>query len=228
MKTNFNIDDLRAISLFKMLTEEQLRALYNDSNIFYAPKHSIIYEYGDAISHVYIVVKGTVKLASKTESNKVLVKYLVYQNEIFGENVFSSNNNRLEFADPLSDALILKIGITTFKNIIGLNGEFMSSIAKIIIGRIKDLDERMESFVFLKAKERIINFVKKTANLHGITIGMNEILVNHGMSHREIAYLTDTSRQTVARILNELKEANIIHFSDRKPNKILIRQFASL
>ena len=64
--------------------------------------------------------------------------------------------------------------------------------------------------------------------MHGITIGLNEILINHGMSHKEIAFLTDTSRQTVARILNELKETNIIHFSDRKPNKILIRELAML
>ena len=43
------------------------------------------------------------------------------------------------------------------------------------------------------------------------------------MSHKEIAYLTDTSRQTVARILNELKKENFIHYGSRKSSKILIR-----
>ncbi len=59
--------------------------------------------------------------------------------------------------------------------------------------------------------------------MRGIKIGLEEILINHGMSHKEIAYLTDTSRQTVARVLGELKRENLIHFSVRKPNKILIR-----
>jgi len=97
-----------------------------------------------------------------------------------------------------------------------------------IITRLQMLEERMHSFVFKKAKVRIANFIKKTGDLKGIRIGVDECLINHGMSHKEIAYLTDTSRQTVARVLGDLKKANIIHFSARKPNKILIRDMAAL
>ena len=82
----------------------------------------------------------------------------------------------------------------------------------------------MQNFVFMKAKTRIVDFIRKTGNRKGIKIGVDEILINHGMSHKDIAYLTDTSRQTVARVLGELKKENLIHFSARKPSKILIRQ----
>jgi len=57
---------------------------------------------------------------------------------------------------------------------------------------------------------------------------MDEILINHKLSHREIANITDTSRQTVARVLSELKKQDLIHFSARKPHKILIRNIANL
>ncbi|MBK8349425.1 MAG: helix-turn-helix domain-containing protein [Saprospiraceae bacterium] len=39
------------------------------------------------------------------------------------------------------------------------------------------------------------------------------------MSHKEIAYPTDTSRQTVARIMNELKKKNCIHYGSNKAVK---------
>jgi CRP-like cAMP-binding protein len=168
------------------------------------------------------------KLAAQTEANKILVKYLIYKNELFGENIFSAINQRSEFAEALTDCQLLQVEVNAFRQLVNSNGDLMAILAQIIIRRIKELEERMQSFVFLKAKERITAFIKRTASFHGIAIGINEILINHGMSHKEVAYLTDTSRQTVARILNELKEANIIYFSDRKPNKILIREMAAL
>ena len=48
------------------------------------------------------------------------------------------------------------------------------------------------------------------------------------MSHKEIAHLTDTSRQTVARVLGELKREKLIHFSDRRPNKTLLKNGLSI
>jgi CRP/FNR family cyclic AMP-dependent transcriptional regulator len=108
------------------------------------------------------------------------------------------------------------------------NGNFANDIMGVILLRLQLLEERMQSFVFKKAKIRIMDFIKKTGELRGIKIGIQEILINHGMSHKEIAYLTDTSRQTVARVLGELKKDDLIHFSARKPNKILIRNMMSL
>ena len=66
------------------------------------------------------------------------------------------------------------------------------------------------------------------ASTKGIKIGFDEILIHHGLSHKEIANITDTSRQTVARVLSELKKLDVIHFSARKPHKILIRDIAYL
>jgi CRP-like cAMP-binding protein len=45
------------------------------------------------------------------------------------------------------------------------------------------------------------------------------------LTHKDIAALTGTSRQTVTTILNELKDKNLINF-DRK--KILIRDLTAL
>lgn len=226
--TTITPEMIRPIPLFTNLNPGQVDEMLKSSSLMNVPKHKKVYQYNDGITHVYLVLKGSVKLAAQTEGNKVLVKYIVYKNEIFGENIFTSSTHRLEFAEALTDSTVLKIDVRFFKKLVATHGELMATLANIIIGRIQDLEARMQAFVFLKAKERITGFIKKTASMHGITIGLNEILINHGMSHKEIAFLTDTSRQTVARILNELKESNIIHFSDRKPNKILIRQLAML
>ncbi|MBK6786041.1 MAG: winged helix-turn-helix domain-containing protein [Saprospiraceae bacterium] len=90
------------------------------------------------------------------------------------------------------------------------------------------MEERLQNFVFMKAKERIVHFLFSSALKKGINIGMDEKLINQGISHKDIAYLTDTSRQTVARVLNELKRDNIIHYGGGKSCKILVRDMYTL
>ena len=93
---------------------------------------------------------------------------------------------------------------------------------------MSELEDRMSNFVFKKAQSRIVDFIKHLAQTKGMKIGLDEILINHGLSHKEIANITDTSRQTVARVLGDLKRQNIIHFSARKPHKILVRDVMNL
>lgn len=60
--------------------------------------------------------------------------------------------------------------------------------------------------------------------MEGKKVGQ-ETMIPTTLTHKDIASLTGTSRQTVTTILNELKEKNLINF-DRK--KILIRDLDKL
>ena len=93
----------------------------------------------------------------------------------------------------------------------------------IVVTKLQNIEDRLQNFVFRKAKERIVDFIYRSGLRKGIKIGANECLIDHAMSHKEIAWMTDTSRQTVARILNELKKEDYIHYGSRKSSKILIR-----
>ena len=58
----------------------------------------------------------------------------------------------------------------------------------------------------------------------GKKVGYETLIPSH-LTHKDIAALTGTSRQTVTTILNELREKNIINFDRRK---ILIRDMELL
>lgn len=219
---------LKQIELLSSLTEKQLDLLANKAIYQRVKKDVILYEKGDKSRFVYLVDKGSIKLGITASCGKILIKDIVYDHSIFGENIFTERNARQAFAKTMTDSSVFKIPIEDFKNIVAENGVFAGSITSIIISRLQLLEQRMQNFVFKKAKSRITDFIRKTGEQRGIKIGIDECLINHGMSHKEIAYLTDTSRQTVARVLGELKKSNLIHFSPRKPSKILIRNLLAL
>lgn len=223
MKRNITINDLDQISFFKTLSALQIEQLSRSSEVRSFDKNEIIYHDNDEIKNVYIILDGAVKLGMNASNGKTLIKNIVYQGEIFGENIFTHATHRKEFAEVFRNVELLKIPSHVFKNLVASNHQLAQNITKIIIERLQNLEERLQSFVFKKAKTRIMDFIKKTAQLKGVKIGFEEVFIHHGMSHKEIAYLTDTSRQTVARVLGELKNDNLIHFSPRKPSKILVR-----
>jgi len=219
---------LKQFELLASLSESELNMLSNVAIFKRVLKGEYLYHENDKIQYIYLLEKGSVKLGSNTGEEKLLIKDIVHEQSMFGENVFIDNETRLEFAEVLNDAKAFLIPVDFFKNLVQTNGDFAKRVLDLIVKRLQHLEERVQSFVFKSAKDRIFDFIIKTGKNRGIKIGLDECLINHGMSHSEIAFLTDTSRQTVARVLGELKRANLIHFSPRKPNKILIRNLGSV
>lgn len=229
MEHNLSISVLRAFPIFNHCSDKELHWLKDQLTIKNYFKGECIYTEGDDGQHVYFISYGSVKLGMTSSCGKILIKDIVHTNDVFGENIFTSISTRKEFAE------VMKAKVTVYilkkenlQKLLLNNQEFANDLINLVVERLNGLEKRMENFIFKKAKARIVDFIVRTGKARGIRIGLDELLINHGMSHKEIAFLTDTSRQTVARVLGELKKDEFIHFSSRKPSKILIRDIMSL
>jgi CRP/FNR family transcriptional regulator, cyclic AMP receptor protein len=218
----------KEMAVFKSLKTDQIELLSDVAISDKIGKNKYIYSVDSPIDYVYVVYKGSIKLGMFATNGHTLVKDIVYDGELFCENIFTPELKSTEFAETLTDTHVFKIPVADFKVLLFNNPVFAQSVMNNIVIKLQKLEVRLQNFVFKKAKERIVNFIYRMAQRKGIKIGIDEWLVDHGMSHREISYLTDTSRQTVARILNELKKENLIHFSSRKSGKILVRSIDAL
>ena len=97
-------------------------------------------------------------------------------------------------------------------------------IFKILGWRLRKMERRIESLVFKDARTRIVEFLREMAEEKGQKVGFEMMIKNH-LTHKDIASLTGTSRQTVTTVMNELRDENIINFDRRR---ILIRDMAKL
>ncbi len=86
------------------------------------------------------------------------------------------------------------------------------------------MERKIESLVFKDARTRIIEFLRDTAMEKGQKVGFETMIKSH-LTHKDIASLTGTSRQTVTTVMNELREKNLINFDRRR---ILIRDMEKL
>jgi len=116
------------------------------------------------------------------------------------------------------------MGIEDMRELMKENKPLNLKIFKLIGLRIRKLERKIESLVFKDARTRIVEFLKEMAMEKGKKVGF-EVMFKNYLTHKDIASLTGTSRQTVTTVLNELKENNIINFDRRR---FLIRDLDKL
>jgi CRP-like cAMP-binding protein len=123
-----------------------------------------------------------------------------------------------------AEASFYKIRVDDFRKLMDQSPQLTMSIISMIGLKLRQTESQLESLIFKDARGRIIDFIRRNAEVNGRRIGF-ETLLKHSLTQQDIANYTGTSRQTVTAVLNDLKKNNMIHFTR---NSILIRDMMAL
>lgn len=213
-----------SVNLYNILCPHKVKKMGDKHEFIRYKKDQFIYMPDDTASHIYLIVDGRVKIGHYLEDGKEVVSSILTVGEIFGELALAGEDIRRDFSQAMSETVICPLTIHELRDLMYDNKELSFKILKLIGLRLMKLERKLELLVFKDARTRIIEFLKDTAAWKGKKVGF-ETMIPTKLTHKDIAALTGTSRQTVTTVLNELKERNLINF-DRK--KILIRDLAQL
>ncbi|HEY9045154.1 MAG TPA: Crp/Fnr family transcriptional regulator [Ohtaekwangia sp.] len=213
-----------SVNLYNILCPHKVKKMGDKHEFIRYKKDQFIYVPEDAASNIYLIVDGRIKIGHYLDDGKEVVSSILTTGEIFGELALAGEDRRRDFAQAMCDAVICPLTILELKELMFENRELSLKILKLIGLRLMKLERKLELLVFKDARTRVIEFLKDTAAWKGRKVGF-ETMIPTKLTHKDIAALTGTSRQTVTTILNELKDQNLINF-DRK--KILIRDLDNL
>lgn len=213
------------VDLFEILCPTKTPSLEDRHNPNLYKKDDYIYFPEDRSINIYMIAEGRVKIGSYLDDGKEIVKQILGKGEIFGELALAGEDKRSDFAQALDDnTRVCPMTIDDLQNLMKDNQVLSLKIFKILGFRLRKMERRIESLVFKDARTRIVEFLKDMAEERGQKVGFEMMIKNH-LTHKDIASLTGTSRQTVTTVLNELREENIINFDRRR---ILIRDMEKL
>ncbi|MEN7550367.1 Crp/Fnr family transcriptional regulator [Rapidithrix thailandica] len=213
------------VDLYKLLCPHKLKDFKEEHKFYHLKKNEFVYFQNDPSNCIYMIAKGRVKIGSYSEEGNEIVKAILSEGELFGELALMGEERRMDFAQAMDpETTVCPMNVEQMQELIRNHKTLSFKLFKLMGLRIKKLERRVESLVFKDSRTRIIELLREMALEKGQKIGF-EIMIKNHLTHKDIAQLTGTSRQTVTTILNELKEANLIYF-DRK--KILIRDLEKL
>ncbi len=226
MSVSANFDQLDNFNLMDFFDPEKMSISnlghYIESKKF--QRGEFLYHPEDKAEYLFLVKKGRVKISVFSAEGKKIIKSILQADEIFGELALVGELNRREFVQAMEAIEVYVIPLHVAKTLMQQHQNFSHQITQLIGKNLLRIQRRLESLVFKDARSRIIQFLTDLANEKGRRVGY-ETLVPKFFTHQEIANLTDTSRQTVTTILNELRGNNLIYF-DRK--RLLVRNLEQL
>jgi CRP/FNR family cyclic AMP-dependent transcriptional regulator len=214
-----------SVNLYDVLCPHKVKSMAERHTFNYFKRDQFIYFPDEPAQYIYMVADGRVRIGRYLDDGKEIVTAILGMGEIFGELALAGEEKRTDFAQAMDDkTTVCPLSIDELKQLMYGNQELSFKMLKLVGLRLMKLERKLELLVFKDARTRIIEFIKDSATWKGKKVGY-ETLVPTKLTHKDIAALTGTSRQTVTTVLNELKEKNLINF-DRK--KILVRDLANL
>lgn len=212
-------------AIFATLTPEESARLASVAKERTYRKQEFIYRDGDDAAHVFIVVKGEVKIGYAGADGREIIRSVVRPHAVFGQTALSGMSKRDGFSQCLSnDTVVLQLPVAVVQQLMRQNFGLCQLLLQNLGQQLQTAQNRLTSVVMNDARTRIVEFLKDTVKTSGQKVGF-EYLIRHCLTHQDIANITCTSRQTVTLVLNELRKANLIYFNR---GKILVRDVASL
>lgn len=161
---------------------------------------------------VFFLKKGTVKIIDINSKN---VKYIVKKGHIFGELSLHDEPHPIEEqAIALEDCIVCYIESFRMQQIMEKHKSLKNGILKIYGLRIKKLERRLQDLLYKDSSTRIKEFITDYIKEFGEEKN-TKIIAKNLLTHKDIANLTNTSRQTVSNVMSSLRKNNIIAYNSQ-------------
>ena len=201
---------LSNVNLYQILCPHKIDGYAKRSGKTYG-KQDVIYSENQNDQNVYLVTKGKVKIVNYDKAGNELVRHILVKGELFGEKIVLNENSRDEFAVACSNGTeVCAMDLTTMHNLMRRNHRFETKIYKLISLKLRKVERRLELLVGKDVETRIITFI------YDLYREDNQLRIANRLSHQDIAKLLATSRETVTKTFNKLKQEKVIDYNRRE------------
>ena len=203
---------LEGFSLFQKLGMPSMMKLCDLLEMDHIDKGSIIEIGARDKKCIFFLKNGSVKIM---DSENDIVKYVVKKGNIFGElSIYDKDKSSKEVALALEDVVICYIESDMMEGLMEEYKSLKNGLLKIYGLRIRKLETRLQDLLYKDSKTRISEFIKAFIEEFG-EIENDRVVAKKLLSHKDIANLTNTSRQTVNNVLSIMRKDNIIDYDSK-------------
>jgi len=210
---------------WKVLTESQQRQFVDNARIQTTETRQSVYEPSNAIHVMHYVVSGRVKVCRHFGDLREMIVDLVPDGKFVSFQPILQMPDQIEYADSVMASTMLQVNATLIKDLMNENAKFSLVMFEQLANRHNKVNRKL-SLVHptVLIRQQIVFLILELAESFGRQVGY-EIVIEHGLSQREMASMIHRTRQSVTGILRQLKNVNIINYTRKS---ILVRDLDQL
>jgi CRP-like cAMP-binding protein len=199
---------LSHVTLFRGLTPAELIAIEQACRYRRFSPDEFIIDRGHCSSDVFFIVRGRVRIVNYSLTGREVVFEDLDEGNYFGELSAIDGQPRSASVVALTDTLIVALPGKMFLDLALACPQVALRIMRRLASRIRNANDRIMDLSTLGANSRVHAEVLRQAQRH--PVNGNMAIIDPIPVHTDIASRAGTTRETVARVLNDLARQGIV------------------
>lgn len=200
---------LQQIPIFRDLNQQELARVEEIAIHRVFRKKTTIFMEGSEKEAVFFIQDGLVKAYKTDEEGHEQIVSLLQTGDMFPHTGFFNQTPYPATTEALVDTHVLAIPVRAFEQLILAMPSIAIKVIDVMGAKIRELQQKLQQFTGHDVHDRIIFFLLQLADKHGEVKG-SRIHIELPMTHQELANTIGTTRETVNRLLNQLKKQRIL------------------
>lgn len=217
---------LRDVPLFSGLTDNDLEHLAEVVHKKGLAKGQQLFQQGDPGDEFLVIIEGSVKVELTNADGKELTLAILRSKQFLGELSLLDDFPRSASVVTLEDTKFLSIHKRDFHRLVDQYPRMALPMMRQLTRRVRILTDDIASMAFMDSFTRVARKLVGLAQDMGQQSPDGKITIPQPLTHQELANLVGTTRETVTKILNEMKEKNLIQIQRHRITIQNPKQFA--
>jgi CRP/FNR family transcriptional regulator, cyclic AMP receptor protein len=192
---------LRESDLFRDFSPSDMEEVERVTTMTTCRRGRIFYSAGQDAEVLFVLKKGRVQLYRHSEDGKRLVTAIVSAGSIFGEMPLLSQRMHDNVAEALEDCTLCVMSRADVEHLLETKPRLALNVISILADRLAAAEQRMEMQAYGSVSQRLARLLLKLAA---------ESDQVDGVSHQQLGDLIGASRETVTRVLGDLRARGAI------------------
>jgi len=207
--------NLQKISLFKNLSDEELKELGAYLATASYKKKETIFSEGEPPDWFYIVSSGKVKITKISHEGKEIILEVISPTDIFGGVAVLKNFPYPANAVAMEDTEVIKISRKNLMRLVDRFPNLMYCIALQLGDRMKSSYDSLKNIALERVEARIAALLLKLAGKVGVET-KDGLLIDMRLTKQDVADMVGTTVETSIRTFSKFKKEGLVVDADGK------------
>lgn len=204
------VEVLRKVPLFSGLDKEDLNALASIVSRKEYAKRDTLFSQGDPGDEFMILTEGSVKVELMNSEGKELTLTILTPFQFLGELALLDDVPRSATVVSMEQSVLLSINKRDFARVLESYPKMSIPMLRQLSRRVRVLTDDVASMAFLDSYSRVTRKILNLAEEMGKETEDGHIFIDRPLTHQQLANLVGTTRETVTKILNEMKDNSLL------------------
>lgn len=201
-----NLDLIRRVPLFSMLTNDQAQGIADSVVKRRFRRGELVIEAGKKSNALFILLTGRARVIAADARGREVILAVLQAGDYVGEMSLIDNEPHSATVRTEIQSDMLVLGRPEFARCLPENSSLSYAIMRGLVQRLRNADRQIESLALLDVYGRVARSLLDMAEQVG-----DAKMIRGKVSRQDLAKIVGASREMVSRVMKDLEERGMVH-----------------